>query len=1536
MLELRGEDGEALGALGELYERTEEWAELTEILERHMAMVYDDAEQVAVLLRRARLYLQHLGRDDAALDDYNRVLDIDYGNFEALYAINDIWRNRAAQDGDEAELLYSLHQTVDRAGTNLPAENLVALYREIATLHQKQEDQQFEAIDAWRKLLEVDPRDFDAMANLEELLRADERWEEVVDVKMMRASAFDDPTEQIREYLEVAHIWEHQVGSEDGATPSLEAVLAIDGHHDDAFEQLERLHRTGERWEALIDLYLTRIEIREDIGERTKLLRKVAHVFDEKLNDQAQAYEALQTAFELDFNDEETVGYLEKMAAVTKSWGGLIKLVNAWLEAAEDSPQTQISLCLRLAKWYGEDLDRQDYAQPYYQKVLTLDPNNVAVLRQMANFYKKNARWREQGQMLEKALAVASRESDRAAILTDLGEVLEQNVDPAQGLASFKRALDADPYYVPALENLERIYNDKQLTPELVEVLAAKAKGVEDPEESAEVKLRMGGLLESVIGDSDRAIETYREVLDVQPGNLLAIKGLERVYHATEKWPELLEVLEMHLDVVQTERERAEVLMQIADLQEAQFFKADLAAQRLEQVVEIDPTNEQAFEMLARCYHRLRQWHDLISTLERHINATDDRFKKIELFTAIAETYGEQIEDQERSLDAYLAITDLDDNHVPALEALARLYERMDDPANAIDYMTRVADLTVDGGQKVDSFYRIGIQLQEKLGDTYQARAKFEQAIDLDPTHTPTLEALRKIAIDESDWDLATRYLDMEQQNTETPRARAKLLVELGRIRWEMLDEQEIAIEAYQLAHQADPDNEDAALPLARYYMDNERWQEAAPLTDMLVGKAAKKEREEQLDLYMMHGEVEAHIGRYDEALRAYQAAHKLDLTNQAAIRGLADVNFELRDWAGALTNYQKVLTSLGDDDVDERASVYYKLGCVKREQGQAKQAINNFEKGLALDSAHRDTLDALVAIYETNNDWTQACAYRQQILDTVVDGDERFRLLNELADIWSGKVGDPQQALFAYEQASDLQPDDHQIQHKMLALYQKTDQWDRMVDVLQRIAEGDPKPERRARYLFTMAQVYRDKLNDPYHAAELFDEALDLNPDYLDAFKRIDKVYTGLKDWGKLERAYRKMIHRIAGKGKTDLEYNLWHALGLIYRDRINDPSKAVDAFTAATAIKPDANEDHLILAELAEQQGRYEDALESYRTLLAKDAMNVDAYRAMYNVFLTQQTYDQAWCVASVLAFLKRANEEELRFFEDWRPQDIPKVGGRLDNEAWVKLLFHEDEDLYIGKIFEAVALAALKAKIDALKAKKELPVLPEQFKQDPQTSTISFARAFWWAGEVLGIRAPALYARSDVPGGLVAVPNEPPASIAGQGVLQGLSALERAFVAGKHLAMYRGEHYIKTLFPTVTELTVLLFAAIKIVAPQTPAPKEYTTQAQATAQSLNKYLQPMQREQLKVIVNRFIKEGARANIKRWAQAVETTSARSGLLLAGDLDVAKKIIAAQAQIPGDLAPAERIKELMLFTISGSYFTLRARLGIEINPEAG
>jgi hypothetical protein len=309
----------------------------------------------------------------------------------------------------------------------------------------------------------------------------------------------------------------------------------------------------------------------------------------------------------------------------------------------------------------------------------------------------------------------------------------------------------------------------------------------------------------------------------------------------------------------------------------------------------------------------------------------------------------------------------------------------------------------------------------------------------------------------------------------------------------------------------------------------------------------------------------------------------------------------------------------------------------------------------------------------------------------------------------------------------------------------------------------------------------------------------------------------------------------------------------------------------------------------------------------------------------------YDRAWCMCAALAFLRKTEEDEQRFFEDYRPKGMIQVKSRLDNEGWVRNLFHKDESIYIGKIFEMLAPAAIVAKTNQLKAKRQLAVLDRRFRQDPATSTVTFAKTFGWAAQVLGIPVPELYVRNDVPGALVAVVATPPASVAGQTVLTGFTPQELTFIVGKHLSGYRGEHYIKNLFPTLNELKVILFAGVKIVIPEFVTPPEMAEAVNATALELVKHMQPVQRESLRLVVQKWIEDGAKADLRRWMQATEITACRVGLLLCGDLEIAKKIIAAEQQLPGDEPPAEKVKEVLVFSVSEQYFALRKAIGIAI-----
>jgi hypothetical protein len=150
---------------------------------------------------------------------------------------------------------------------------------------------------------------------------------------------------------------------------------------------------------------------------------------------------------------------------------------------------------------------------------------------------------------------------------------------------------------------------------------------------------------------------------------------------------------------------------------------------------------------------------------------------------------------------------------------------------------------------------------------------------------------------------------------------------------------------------------------------------------------------------------------------------------------------------------------------------------------------------------------------------------------------------------------------------------------------------------------------------------------------------------------------------------------------------------------------------------------------------------------------------------------------------------------------------------------------------------------------------------------------------------------------------------------------------------MAYYRNEHYVRVLYPTTQELTAVLLAAIKLV----KADQELPPEAQQFAQQLGPLVaqDPLAAEGLRKVVRYFLDQGGASNIKRWYQTVELTAVRAGFLMCGDLEIAKKMISLEPGLPGDVSPGEKLKDVIQFSISDNYFTLREALGINFQSAA-
>jgi len=402
-----------------------------------------------------------------------------------------------------------------------------------------------------------------------------------------------------------------------------------------------------------------------------------------------------------------------------------------------------------------------------------------------------------------------------------------------------------------------------------------------------------------------------------------------------------------------------------------------------------------------------------------------------------------------------------------------------------------------------------------------------------------------------------------------------------------------------------------------------------------------------------MLGETATKLGHADEAVSAYERAYAIDNDDSAALKGLAGSYFRAERWDDAFKYHQLLLVqhrdALGRDEITE---VFYRLGVVKREQGEDKKARNMFDKSLEEDTHFVPALEAMVDLQAAEGDWESVVQYKKRILDVADEPSARARLLVEIGDLWHEKLENPDGAAEAFTESLDIEPDNHVVLHKLLVAFQAAERWSEGIDIIERVSGLEARDEAKAKYTYTIGVVLRDKLEDEDAALERFNEALDLDSTQLKPFEAVNKLLNERKDWKALERAYRKMLHRIINQGNTDLEHNLWHTLGIIYRDRQRNFDAAAESFQMAAGLKPDNAVEHEILAELyATMPDKTEEAIAEHQWLLAADPNRLDSYRALYKLYFDARAYDKAWCIARTLTYFQKADEEQQKFYQQYR---------------------------------------------------------------------------------------------------------------------------------------------------------------------------------------------------------------------------------------------------------------------------------------------
>ncbi|MBV8760871.1 MAG: hypothetical protein JO257_26490 [Deltaproteobacteria bacterium] len=577
-----------------------------------------------------------------------------------------------------------------------------------------------------------------------------------------------------------------------------------------------------------------------------------------------------------------------------------------------------------------------------------------------------------------------------------------------------------------------------------------------------------------------------------------------------------------------------------------------------------------------------------------------------------------------------------------------------------------------------------------------------------------------------------------------------------------------------------------------------------------------------------------------------------------------------------------------------------------------------------------------------------------KRTLAETVDDREKVKLLEEVGALYQTRLQSPPKAATAYIEALELAPESHQLLQKLLDLYIDNKHWKQAVETIERFVAIEKDAFRKGLYFHAAATLCRDELKSVDEAVDYYDCALDsffADPTALDevtlaralmSFQAIDAILTSTRDWKRQERAYRDMLKRLPSETPRfhKLQVGLLDGLGEIYRSRLKQFVEASQVFELAqhmdpdNALRPLVADRAEILAELYVLAGtdHADKAIEQHTRMLRKEPFKYDSYKALARVYLETKQYDKYWCVCSTLAFLRKADADEHAFYEQYKPRGLVKARSPMSSDSWSKLA-HSDENRYISAILGAcwqgvAAMNAFPHKDFGVKREDRVPL---------QTDQLMFSKLLVYVARTLDVPLPDVYLIADSKAADIQLANAIeknelcPSFVVRPHLLQGKTEREVAFLAARRLTFMRPEYYLRMLLPTNTELKVALLSAIVMVQPRFPVPPNMVTTIQQYLPKMQKRMPPHALEQLGTLAQRFIEATPAIDTAAWGHAVDSASHRAGFVTCGDLGVAARTVAGEPVVVGGPTAKQKVKELVLFSISREYFAIRAQMGLTI-----
>ncbi len=599
--------GLALPALDRLYQRTEAWNELADVLQSR-ADLAAGAERVTFLYRLGQLTLEKLVAMDRASAAWEAAIATDPRHLPSLRALETLYEESERQ-GDLLRVLVGQKKAgPDGAERERVLVKLGILSTELLELEP--------AVEHWKDLLAVRPRHEQALAALEDLYERLERWQELAAHLKVRIQSTVDRKEISRLNDKLGHVMGTRLGDASLAIQSFKAVLDSDPRNRQALEALRDIYAAQGDQDGLAGIYRRLVPIQDDAAGVKRVRLELAQVLV-KAGQKNEAAEQAKRAFDI---EPHSVDDLVKIEEIFRGAGAAMEGVRA-AEAraallAQGSPAEAIPAWLAVADlWRGQK--RNDLAALSLEKVLELDPAHRPAFDQLRDLHAAGGNWRAWARVSDVFAPNIPDPGEKLNLLKEVARVHEQKLGQKEmAFIAWTRALSEAPGDDEALSSTERLAGETQAWDEISGVLdqvAESARGMV----RAKLLLHLGRVRDEKLDDAAEAETAYRRALEADPANPEALQALTSLFKKRGRVRELVITLEQRFEAAASLEEKKATLLEAAKLYDGELQDVDEAVAALKRILDLEPDDENAVGMISKILRREKRWGELLSIFAR-------------------------------------------------------------------------------------------------------------------------------------------------------------------------------------------------------------------------------------------------------------------------------------------------------------------------------------------------------------------------------------------------------------------------------------------------------------------------------------------------------------------------------------------------------------------------------------------------------------------------------------------------------------------------------------------------------------------------------------------------------------------------------------------------------------------------------------------------------------------------------------------------------------------------------------------------------